>query len=125
DFVTKPLDAEELRVRLKSLVRLKRTIDELESAEALFVALARMIEARDPHTEGHCDRLAQYATRLGQDLGLDSGELETLNRGAYLHDIGKIAIPDRILLKRSRFTVREYNLMKRHTSIGEALCRTV
>jgi putative two-component system response regulator len=125
DFVTKPVDVEELRVRLRSLVRLKRTIDELESAEALFLALGRMIEARDPYTEGHCERLARYSAMLGESLGLDKAELDTLCRGAYLHDVGKIAVPDRVLLKRTRFTKREYGLMKRHTVIGEELCRTV
>jgi len=61
-----------------------------------------MIEARDPYTEGHCERLARYAAMLGDSLSLDSGQLDTLYRGAFLHDVGKIAIPDRVLLKRSR-----------------------
>src|SRR4051812_12405199 len=125
DFVTKPVDTEELRIRLRSLVRLKRSIDELESAEALFLALGRMIEARDPYTEGHCERLARYAAMLGESLGLAPAELATLYRGAFLHDVGKIGIPDRLLLKRGRFTAREHALMKRHPVIGEELCRTV
>jgi putative two-component system response regulator len=125
DFVVKPVDTEELRIRLRSLIRLKRAVDELESAEALFLALGRMIEARDPYTEGHCDRLARYATLLGASLGLDAADLDTLYRGAFLHDVGKIAIPDRVLLKRGRFSAGDYASMKQHPVTGEELCRTV
>jgi putative two-component system response regulator len=125
DFLDKPVDTEELRARVRSLIRFKRMTDDLESSEALVMALGRVIEARDPCTEGHCERLAQYATALGEDLGLDAGEIDTLQRGAFLHDIGKIAIPDRLLLKRSRLTAAEYEVMKRHPLIGDDLCRPI
>src|SRR4051812_9849146 len=84
DFLTKPIDSEELGARVRSLVRMKRLTDALESAEALFLALARFIEARDPTTEGHCDRLARYAVALGTSLQLDRLDLETLNFGGFL-----------------------------------------
>ncbi len=125
DFLAKPIDTEELRARIQSLVRVKRLTDELESAEALFLTLGRIIEARDPHTEGHCERLARYATELGASLGLEQSDIDALYRGGFLHDIGKIAIPDRVLLKKSRLTAREYELMKCHPAIGDDLCRTV
>ena len=125
DFLAKPIDVEELSARVRSLVRLKRATDELESAEALFLALGRVIEARDPSTEGHCDRLASYALALGESLDLPQSDLDTLYRGGFLHDIGKIAIPDRILLKKGRLTKREYELMKCHPVIGDELCATV
>ena len=85
-------------------MRLKRLTDDLESAESLFLTLGRIIEARDPCTEGHCERLADYATALGRQLNLDQADLDALYRGAFLHDIGKIAIPDRVLLKKGRLT---------------------
>ena len=74
-------------------MRLKRLTDDLESAESLFLTLGRIIEARDPCTEGHCERLTAYATMLGTHLELPSADLDALHRGAFLHDVGKIAIP--------------------------------
>lgn len=125
DFLAKPVDAEELAARVRSLVRVKRLTDELESAEALFLALGRIVEARDACTHGHCERLASYATALGKSCQLEGAHLVALHRGAFLHDIGKIAIPDRVLLKRSRLTPREYALIKTHPVVGDELCRTV
>jgi len=125
DFLNKPVDPEELRTRVRSLMRLKRLTDDLESAESLFLTLGRVIEARDPCTEGHCERLTDYATMLGMHLGLNQDELDALHRGAFLHDVGKIAIPDRVLLKKGQLTRKEYDLMKRHAVIGDELCATV
>jgi putative two-component system response regulator len=125
DFLNKPVDPEELQTRVRSLMRIKRLTDDLDSAESLFLTLGRIIEARDPCTEGHCDRLSDYATTLGRHLQLDQADLNALYRGAFLHDVGKIAIPDRVLLKRGRLTEKEYDLMKQHPAIGDDLCRTV
>jgi putative two-component system response regulator len=125
DFLNKPVDPEELYARVRSLIRLKRVTDELETAETLFIALGRIIEARDPYTEGHCERLAEYATALGRSLSLPQADLDALYRGAFLHDIGKIAIPDRVLLKKGKLTKREYQLIQQHTTIGDELCRTL
>jgi putative two-component system response regulator len=125
DFLNKPIDPEELSTRVRGLMRLKRLTDDLESAESLFLTLGRIIEARDPSTEGHCDRLTAYATMLGTHLELTTADLDALHRGAFLHDVGKIAIPDRVLLKPGRLTREEYDLMKRHPVIGDQLCETV
>jgi cyclic di-GMP phosphodiesterase len=125
DFLAKPVDIEELSVRVRSLMRLKEATDALECAEVLFATLGRVIEARDPSTEGHCARLASYAKALGTSLGLSQSDLDTLALGGFLHDIGKISIPDRVLLKKTRLTDREYNLMKRHPVVGDELCGTV
>jgi putative two-component system response regulator len=122
DFITKPIDAEQLQARVASLVRLKRYTDELESAEGVILSLALTVEARDAYTEGHCQRLAGYATALGKALGLGDDELAALHRGGYLHDVGKIAIPDAILQKPAKLTGAEYQVMKQHTIIGERLC---
>jgi putative two-component system response regulator len=125
DFLNKPVDAEELRVRVASAIRLKRLTDELDSAEALFLTLGRIVEARDPYTEGHCERLARYATALGEALNVSDAELNALYRGAFLHDIGKIGIPDRVLLRKGALSRRDYELMKQHPVIGDALCGTL
>lgn len=125
DFLAKPIDVGELYARVRTLLRFKRITDDLESAEAVFVSLARMIEARDVSTNGHCERLAHYAVALGESLALDKDDLDSLSRGAFMHDIGKIGIPDHVLLKRGKLTRPEYDLMKTHTVIGDELCRTI
>jgi putative two-component system response regulator len=125
DFLNKPVDVEELGARVSSAIRLKRLTDQLESAEALFLALGRIVEARDPYTEGHCERLAQYAVALGLALELPQPDLDALYRGAFLHDIGKIGIPDRILLSTGALTAEEFEEMKRHAVIGDELCATL
>ncbi len=125
DFINKPLDIPEFRTRIKSLLRLKRLTDELESTEAIMTMLGQIVEARDPYTEGHCERLADYATALGAALGLPGYDLDTLSRGAVLHDVGKIAVPDGVLLKAGRLDPEEMLLMKQHPVIGDNLCRTV
>ena len=125
DFLVKPIDAEELRTRVRSLMRLKRLTDDLDSAATLFLTLGRIIEARDPYTEGHCERLADYATALGRRLELPQVDIEALYRGGFLHDIGKIAIPDRVLLKKGKLTKKEFASIMRHAEIGDALLATV
>jgi putative two-component system response regulator len=122
DFLIKPFDSSELHARIQSLVRLKRYTDELESAEAVIMGLGATIEARDPTTNGHCQRLAHYATRLGRTLGLDDSDLAALERGGFLHDIGKIAVPDRVLLKDGKLDPHESRMMRKHPIVGDSLC---
>jgi putative two-component system response regulator len=122
DFVTKPFDLAELHARIHSLVRLKRYTDELESAEAVIIGLGATIEARDPCTRGHCQRLAAYGTALGRHLGLNQADLRALDRGGFLHDIGKIAVPDCVLLKEGRLDSRESSIMRKHPLVGDTLC---
>ena len=122
DFLLKPFDVGELQARVRSLLRLKRYTDELDSAETVILSLALTVEARDAYTEGHCHRLASYATALGEDLSLADDALSALHRGGYLHDVGKIGIPDAVLQKPGKLTDDEVDLMKQHTVIGERLC---
>ena len=122
DFVAKPFDAAELHARIRSLVRLKRYTDELESAEAVILGLGATIEARDPNTQGHCQRLAKFAISLGRALGLDDTDLAALERGGFLHDIGKIAVPDSVLLKDGKLDPQESRVMREHPIVGDALC---
>ena len=122
DFISKPFNAAELSARVRSLVRIKRYTDELDTAEAVILSLAMTVEARDRHTEGHCQRLAASATALGRHLGLDDEDLAALRRGGILHDLGKVGIPDAILLKNGPLTPSEYDVMKQHTIIGDRLC---
>lgn len=123
DFIVKPFDLQELRARVRSLLRLKRYTDDLDCAEAVIVSLALAVEARDATTEGHCYRLGGYGTELGRRIGLDGDDLEALRRGGLLHDLGKVAISDAILLKPSRLTTSEFEQMKLHTVIGDRMCK--
>jgi putative two-component system response regulator len=122
DFVTKPFVIAELTARVRALMRLKQYTDQLDSAESLMLFLALTIEARDPYTHRHCERLADYAAALGTAVGLTQSQLTTLYRGAILHDVGKIGIPDAILLKPGRLTPTEFVTMQSHTIIGDRLC---
>ena len=121
DVLAKPFDTDELRARLRSLVRVKRITDDMESAEAVLVSLALTVEARDAYTEGHCERLARYAVALGAELGLDETDLAALRRGGLLHDVGKVGVADSLLLKPGSLTPDEYDLVKKHVIIGERL----
>ena len=123
DFLTKPMSPEELFARVGSLLKLKEFTDELETADSVLCTLGRSVEARDPYTEGHCERLASYATDLGRFLRLDEESIVALGRGGYLHDLGKIAVPDDILKKGSDLTPDEWKIMKRHPVTGEEICR--
>lgn len=122
EFLCKPFDSAELHARIQSLVKLKRQTDELESAEAVLLGLGATIEARDPCTNGHCQRLAKYATALGKSLGLGESDLDALARGGFLHDIGEIAVPDRVLLKEGALDREESQVMREHPIVGDALC---
>ena len=122
DFLTKPVNQHELQARVRSLLRVKRYTDDLDSAESVIVSLALTIEARDAYTDGHCQRLAAYAAALGNALGLGDDDIAALERGGFLHDIGKVGIPDVVLLKPGPLTTAEYELVKRHTVIGDRLC---
>jgi putative two-component system response regulator len=122
EFLTKPVDPEELLARVRSLVRLKRQTDDLESAEAVVVSLALTVEARDPYTDGHCQRLGAYGMALGRRLRLGADELADLRLGGFVHDLGKIAIPDAILTKPGPLTPEEFATMKQHPVVGARLC---
>jgi putative two-component system response regulator len=122
DFISKPFNAHELRARVRSLIRIKRYTDDLDSAESVILSLALTIEARDGYTEGHCERLARYAAMLGRRIDLSDDDIRVLERGGYLHDIGKVGIPDAILLKPGRLTPDELAVMQQHAVIGDRLC---
>jgi putative two-component system response regulator len=122
DFLSKPIDGEELLARVGSLVRMKQYTDDLDSAASILMSLAVLIEARDGNTQGHCHRMANYATSLGRRLGLDDDDLHALHRGGFLHDIGMLTIPDSVLNKSETLAAEEYELVKSHTVVGDSLC---
>ena len=122
DFLTRPVDRTELLARVRSLLTLKHRTDELERAESVLFSLARSIEGKDPYTHGHCERLAEYSARLATHLELPEDEITALRRAGVVHDIGKVAVPDAILLKPGRLTEEEWKLIREHPVVGERIC---
>jgi putative two-component system response regulator len=122
DFLTRPVDRAELLARVGSLLKLKHRTDELERAESVLFTLAESIEGKDPYTHGHCERLSNYSARLGEHLGLAENELVALHRAGVVHDVGKIAVPDAILLKPGKLSEQEWKLMREHPVVGERIC---
>lgn len=123
EFLIKPLQPTVVRTRIRAMLRSKALVDSLEEAESILFALARSVEHRDKYTGLHCERLAIYSIALGQALGLPRQDQLALYRGGYLHDIGKISIPDVILFKRGLLTDEEWQTMRLHTIRGEEICR--
>jgi putative two-component system response regulator len=122
DFLSKPIDLNELLARTRSLLRLKQYTDELENAEAVLFSLAHSIEARDPYTHGHCERLAEMSARMGERLGVPEEQIKALRRAGVVHDIGKVAVADSILLKPGPLTADETKVMQKHPVVGERIC---
>ncbi len=122
DFLSKPVNKQELLARVHSLLRLKEFTDELESAETVLFSLALSIEAKDPYTEGHCERLSKYCVGLAERLRLSQELKVALRRSGIVHDIGKIAVPEHILVKPGPLTKEEWVIMKQHPLIGERIC---
>jgi putative two-component system response regulator len=122
-FLAKPLCSGTLRARIRTLLRHKRATDSLDDSESILLTLARAMEHRDRTTSGHGDRLATLCMAIGTALGLPHSQILVLNRGGYLHDIGKIGIPDSILFKPGPLTADEWAIMRTHSAQGEEICR--
>jgi putative two-component system response regulator len=125
DFLTKPFQCIEVVARCRSLLRVKRLVDERDSAEAVVFAFARAVEAKSPYTQGHAERVAAYALTLAAEIGTSEEDLETLRKGATLHDIGKISVPDAILDKAGPLTREEFEKVKLHTMCGAKIVQSL
>jgi len=125
DFFAKPVEFVELRTRVAVLLRIKDLLDQLEHAENVITTLGTTIEARDPYTAGHCQRLARYAVALGRALGVDEAMLKALWLGGFLHDLGKVAVPDRILLKPGSLEPDERRIMELHPVVGAEMVQSM
>ena len=123
DYLNKPVRVAELLTRVRSLLVSRKRILELENATLVLEAIARAIERRDPYTARHSAGVRDHAVALGRALGLPEADIDALRLGAALHDVGKIGIPDAILLKPGPLTPEEYDVIKTHPVIGAELCR--
>ncbi len=142
EFLTKPIDAFELQVRIRNLVTIRsaynildnfnrmlkseiaRATEEIISRERETLhVLSNVAEYKDPETGNHITRVAHYSRLLAREYGLNTSEQELLFYTAPLHDVGKVGIPDSILLKPGRLTPEEFEIMKTHTTIGYNLMK--
>lgn len=106
--------------RIQTVLHLKNYVDEL--AKSVLLSLARSIEAKNPRRTGHSERLAEYAERLGKSAGLTEKDLGDLRMASWLHDIGKVAVPDSILLKPGPLDEEERKIVQQHPLTGEKIC---
>lgn len=123
DFIEEPFSPLSVRLRVRRRLETRRRQETPDQTEAVLVTLAQTVEHRDRYTGGHCQRLSLYSVLLGSNLKLSQQELVALYRGGFLHDIGKIAIPDSVLLKEGPLTPEERVLMQSHAVKGEEICR--
>lgn len=123
DVLHRPINNAEFLAMIECLVRAKHLNDELVSVENTLLALATAIEAKDPYTEGHVDRVAHYATSLAREVGLPLAEQQLVRKAAILHDVGKIGVSESILQKPGRLTKKEFDRVKIHPLVGERICQ--
>lgn len=121
DFLTKPVNRIEFGARIRSLARVRRLTESLDAADRVLDSLALCAEARDQTTGEHCQRLAHDGRAFGEFLGLDRPDIQALDRAGYLHDIGKVAIPDCVLQKQGPLTPAEWDIMRSHSARGADL----
>lgn len=114
DFLTKPFDAAELRVRTQVLLRERELNKQLDAAEGIMMALARVIEARDRYTVYHAERVGLYGRELARAHGIGPDDLDVIYKGGVMHDLGKVVIPAEILLKPAPLNQLERMIMERH-----------
>jgi putative two-component system response regulator len=122
EFVVRPLRSRAFKARVQASLRHKSMIDSLDDSEAVLFSLAQSVEDRDPDLGQHCHRLALMGAAMGLTLGLPPEDILALQRGGYLHDIGKVAVPDTVLFKPGPLTSSEWETMKTHAERGERIC---
>jgi putative two-component system response regulator len=122
DFLVNPRSRSELLSRVRLLTRLKDYAEMIEDSEQVLFALARCVEARDRRTGDHCARLSRMSVEIAHELGLSEPATDALRKAGYLHDLGKISVPDAVLNKRGPLNEKEWAVIRTHPEVGERLC---
>ena len=125
EFLVTPIRPRAFQARVQATLRYRSMIDSLDDSETVLFSLAQSVEDRDPELGQHCHRLALMGAAMGLTIGLPSADVLALQRGGYLHDIGKIVIPDHILFKPGPLTSEEWEVMKTHTERGARICEGI
>jgi response regulator RpfG family c-di-GMP phosphodiesterase len=151
DYITKPFSVDLFRDRLTTVVEewksrtfsksyqnyleylvrektdeLTMTVSTIEHVhDTTVLALGAALDLRDPETEEHCRRVSKNSIRLGMILGIEGKRLRNLKWGSYLHDIGKIGIPESILLKSGPLTEEEFSIVKKHSILGQSMIKNI
>ncbi len=123
DFLSKPFNKHELMARVRSLLRIKSLHDDLDSSEDIILTLALALEAKDPYTKGHSERVAALATDLAKAVGLSDRAQDRIHKAGILHDIGKIGVSGKVLSKKGALQGDEYEDVIAHPSIGATICQ--
>lgn len=123
DYINKPFNLAELTTRVKALLALKHYTDELEYVHDVLTSIANIVESRDYYTHNHCKNVVKYSVAIAKMMNVSEEDIEMIRLGAGFHDIGKIAIPDAILLKPGKLTPEEFEGMKTHAAIGAELLK--
>lgn len=121
-YLIKPVNNIELITWVRTLLEKKRFTDNLEDAEKMLLTLAELVEAKNPYNAGHGFRVSRTAVSLAARMGLSAADREWIRRGALLHDIGKVGVPDEILLKLGPLTAEEKIVLNSHTYVGARIC---
>lgn len=144
DYIAKPFDSVELKARIRSLLRMRqaeaelalvnqnlkvRTTDLVERQRALFLSMIKSLvsalDAKDKYTRDHSTRVTEFTLRIAEKMGLNERELKDLELASILHDVGKIAVPEKILNKRGRLTDEEFAYIKEHPVVGENILKPI
>lgn len=123
DFISKPFNRYELLARVRSLLRIRHYYADLDHSQDIIITLALAVEAKDPYTRGHSERVADYARRLAKALGLPFKDQDLVHRAGLLHDIGKIGVSETYLHKPGPLSGEEREIIRDHPVRGEAICR--
>jgi putative two-component system response regulator len=123
DFISKPFETAELITKIRSLLKLKELHQDLDHSENIIMTLVVAMEARDPYTKGHSTRVGELSREFAAHIGFPYKDQEIMRKAGILHDIGKIGLSESILRKPDKLTAEESEMIKRHATIGEEICR--
>ena len=144
DYIAKPFDSVELKARIRSLLRMRqaeselalvnqnlkvRTTDLVERQRILFLSMIKSLvsalDAKDRYTRDHSTRVTEFTLLIAEKMGLNERELKDLELASILHDVGKIAVPEKILNKKGRLTEEEFAYIKEHPIVGENILKPI